>query len=176
MMVGLERGTVELEPHDPAWRDAYEREVERLHELVGNYVVEFQHVGSTAVEGLPAKPVVDLLAVLDEATDITEVVTTLEANGYEHRPNDDVPDRAFLAKGPRSERTHYLSLVDRDGDCYREQVAFRDYLRAHPGVAEAYADLKRELAAEHPDDRSAYTAEKSAFVERVLADALAWRD
>lgn len=175
-MVGLERNTVELEPHDSAWHDAYEREVERLRDLAGDRVLEFQHVGSTAVEGLPAKPVVDLLAVVDEETDTASVVTTLEANGYEHRPNDDVSDRAFLAKGPRSERTHYLSLVTRDSDCYREQVAFRDYLRAHPGVRGEYADLKRELAAKHPDDRSAYTAGKRPFVERVLADALAWQD
>ena len=171
-MVGLERGAVELEPHDPAWRDAYETEVERLRGLVGGRVRSFEHVGSTAVEGLLAKPIVDLLAVVDDPDRTDDLVATLEANGYEHRPNDDVPDRVFLAKGPRDNRTHYLSLAERDSDCYREQVAFRDHLRENPAVADEYAERKRELAAEYSDDRKAYTAEKSAFVEEVLGDAM----
>ncbi|WP_232688413.1 GrpB family protein [Halobacterium zhouii] len=170
-MVGLERGTVELEPYDPAWREAYETEVECLRTIVGGRVRSFEHVGSTAVEGLPAKPVVDLLAVVDDPDETDTLVDVLESNGYEHRPNDDVPDRVFLAKGPPENRTHYLSLVERDSDCYREQVAFRDHLREHPNVAEEYAGLKRELAAEHGDDRAAYTAKKSAFVEQILDDA-----
>jgi GrpB-like predicted nucleotidyltransferase (UPF0157 family) len=171
-MVGLERGTVELELYDPTWREAYETEVERLRGLVGGRVRSFEHVGSTAVEGLPAKPVIDLLAVVADLEESDDLVAVLQSNGYEHRPNDDVPDRVFLAKGPRENRTHYLSLVKRGSDCYREQVAFRDYLRDNPTVAETYAARKRELAAESPDDRESYTAGKSAFVERVLEAAL----
>ncbi|MDL0138078.1 GrpB family protein [Halobacterium salinarum] len=168
-MVGLARDTVELEPHDSAWHDAYKREAQRLRELVGDRVLDFQHVGSTAVDGLPAKPVIDVLAVVDDDSTADDLAVVLAAHGYEHRPNDDVPDRVFLAKGPRSERTHYLSLVTRDSDCYREQIAFRDALRSSPDRREEYAELKRELAAEHADDRRAYTAAKSASIERMLA-------
>lgn len=169
-MVGLERGTVELERSHGEWRDAYESEVQRLRELTDD-VRSFEHVGSTAVPGVPAKPVVDMLAVVDDG-DVEETVATLTANGYERRPNDDVPDRVFLAKGPPEERTHYLSLTGRDSDCYREQVAFRDYLRENPPVADEYAALKRALADEYHDDRAAYTAGKREFVEDVLRNAL----
>lgn len=144
-----------------------------MQSVTGDRPLEFEHVGSTAVEGLAAKPIIDLLAVVEDADDATALVPVLEDNGYEHRPNDGVPDREFLARGPRTNRTHYLSLVERDGDCYREQVAFRDYLRERSDVAAEYEALKRELAEEYPDDRSAYTERKGRFVERVLERAMA---
>lgn len=171
-MVGLERGTVELVPYRPEWADRYEAEIERLEAIAGDRLLDFEHVGSTAVEGLSAKPIIDLLAVVADLDDVADLLAVLEAHGYEHRPNDDVDGRVFLAKGPKTDRTHYLSLVEREGEVYREQVAFRDYLREHPDVAAEYGRLKRELAAEYPDDRANYTAAKSEFVERVLRRAL----
>lgn len=171
-MVGLERGTVELREYDPAWKRRYEAEVERLVSVVGDRLLDFEHVGSTAVEGLAAKPILDLVAVVDDLGDADDLIPVLEAEGYEHRPNDGVPDRLFFAKGPRTNRTHYLSVCERGSDPYREQVAFRDYLRDHPEVAAEYESLKRDLADAHADDRDAYTAGKEAFVERVLERAL----
>ncbi|CQH53857.1 UPF0157 family protein [Halobacterium hubeiense] len=170
-MVGLSRNEVALEAHDSSWRETYREEAQRLRKLVGDRVEAIEHVGSTAVPGIPAKPIIDVLVVVgDGQTDA--VAAELGANGYDRRPNDDVPDRVFLARGPPDCRTHYLSLVESDSDCHREQVAFRDYLRDHSAVATAYAALKRELAAEYPENREAYTAEKSAFVEDVLDRAL----
>jgi GrpB-like predicted nucleotidyltransferase (UPF0157 family) len=170
-MVGLSRNAVALELHDPSWHDAYREEAERLRNLVGEYVEAVEHVGSTAIKGIPAKPIVDVLVVVsDGKTDAMAV--SLDANGYERRPNDDVPDRVFLVRGPPDCRTHYLSLVEADSNCHREQVAFRDYLREYPDVAAAYASLKRDLAAMYPENREVYTAEKSAFVEDVLDRAL----
>ncbi|WP_135830316.1 GrpB family protein [Halorussus halobius] len=173
-MTGLERGTVELVAHRPEWKRQYEAEVARLASAVGDRLQsdDFEHVGSTAVEGLPAKPVVDLLAVVDDADEARALVPVLDDLGYEYRPNDGVADRLFLARGPRTNRTHYLSLCERDSDCYREQVAFRDYLRANPEVAAEYEALKRELADAYPDDRPSYTEAKGEFVEAVLADAM----
>ena len=166
-MVGLSRNAVALEAHDSSWRDAYREESQRLRNLVGDRVEAIEHVGSTAIPRLPAKPIIDVLVVVsDGQTDA--VAAELGANGYHRRPNDDVPDRVVLARGPPDCRTHYLSLVKADSDCHREQVAFRDDLRDHPDVAAAYAALKRELAAAHPENRDAYTAEKSEFVEDVL--------
>ncbi|USZ68311.1 GrpB family protein [Halorussus salilacus] len=171
-MVGLERGTVELREHDPAWTRRYEAEVERLQSVAGDRLRAFEHVGSTAVEGLAAKPVIDLVGTVDSLDDATDLVGVLESHGYEYRPNDEVPDRLFFARGPRSNRTHYLSICERESDTYREQVAFRDYLRENPEAAAEYEALKRDLADAHPDDRAAYTAGKSAFVERALQRAL----
>lgn len=171
-MVGLERGTVELREYRPEWKRRYEAEVEQLEAVAGDRLLDFEHVGSTAVEGLAAKPILDLVAVVDDLDDADDLIPVLEAEGYEHRPNDGVPDRLFFAKGPRTNRTHYLSVCERESECYREQVAFRDYLRDHPEVAAEYESLKRDLAAAHADDRDAYTAGKEAFVERVLERAL----
>jgi GrpB-like predicted nucleotidyltransferase (UPF0157 family) len=171
-MVGLERGAVVLEPHQLVWKRCYEEEVERLESSTDNRLDGYEHIGSTAIEGLAAKPVIDLLAVVGDLSDArTTLVPVLEHHGYEYRPGD-VRGRLFLAKGPRTNRTHYLSLAERHSDFYVEKVAFRDYLREHPDIAAAYGSLKRELAAEHPDDRSAYTEGKGAFIERVLETAM----
>lgn len=170
--VGLKRGTVELRRYRPEWKRRYEAEVERLRSIAGDRLLDFEHVGSTAVEGLAAKPIVDLLAAVENLDEATDLVAVLEAHGYEYRPNDGVAGRLFLAKGPRSNRTHYLSLCERGNEYYRETVAFRDYLRNHPEAAAEYETLKRELADAHADDRDAYTAKKGEFVERVLAEAL----
>lgn len=171
-MVGLARGTVELEPYDPGWQDAYAEEVERLRSVAGESITEFQHVGSTAVEGLPAKPVVDLLAVVPALERTDALVEALEASGYECRPDATVPDRRFLAKGPRSNRTHYLSLTEGDSGYYREAIAFRDALRADDALRDSYAARKRELAARYPKDRDSYTAAKDMFIQGVLDEAI----
>lgn len=167
-MGGLERGTVALEPYNCEWPDRYREEVERLRPIVGDRIREFEHVGSTAVEGLTAKPIIDILGAVSDLEAVTDLVPVLEAHGYEHRPDTDVPDRIFLAKGPRDDRTHYLSLTECGSNCYVDLVDFRDYLRSNPDVVAEYERLKRNLADAHPDDRETYTREKSAFVEGAL--------
>ncbi|EMA01492.1 GrpB family protein [Haloferax denitrificans] len=172
--LGLARGTVELVAHDPRWREAYEREVERLRPRLcatAENGVRFEHVGSTAVPGLAAKPIVDLLVLVSDRDDAGDIARTLGAAGYEERP-DDVPDRRFFVRGPPDRRTHYLSLTEVGSDCHREQVAFRDALRADDDLAAEYERRKRRLAEAHPDERSQYTAAKSSFVESVLGDVL----
>lgn len=174
-MLGLERGTVELVSHRHAWAEAYEREAARLQERLGDRLLAVEHVGSTAVEGLDAKPVVDLLGVVADLGAARDLRPTLADAGYEHR-EESVPDRLFFAKGPREARTHYLSLCERGSDCYRDQVLFRDYLRANPETRDAYCRLKRELAERYPEDRASYTAEKASFVEGVIELATTERD
>jgi GrpB-like predicted nucleotidyltransferase (UPF0157 family) len=171
-MVGLDRERVRVEPADPTWREAYERERRRLDDLIGTDVLGFEHVGSTAVEGLPAKPVIDLLAVVDDVDAARDLLPALEANGYEYRPKPDESERLHLSKGPPDDRTHYLKLVERGSEFHRETAAFRDHLREHPDVAERYAELKRDLAERYPEDRDAYTEAKAEFVEDVLDEAL----
>lgn len=169
--LGLARGTVELRAHRPEWHAAFASEADRLRELLGDRLCGLEHVGSTAVEGLPAKPVVDVLGLVADLGTARELVAPLADAGYEHRPGD-VSGRSFLAKGPPSNRTHYLSLTPTGGRVHREQVAFRDYLRDHPRTAARYARLKREFAARYPEDRESYTAAKEPFVADVLSTAL----
>lgn len=170
-MMGLERGTVELEPHQEVWTERYTTEVQRLHDIVGNRVVEFEHIGSTAIEGLPAKPIIDILALVVDITDANALSPVLEDCGYERRP-DDIEDRLFFAKGPRTNRTVYLSLTERGSDFHRETIAFREYLRAHPDAADEYASVKQRLAERYPEDRDAFTATKGDFIEDILDEAM----
>lgn len=169
--LGLSRGTVELRAHRSEWHAAFANEADQLRDLLGDRLCGLEHVGSTAVEGLPAKPVVDVLGLVTDLETARELVTPLADAGYEHRP-EDVSGRVFLAKGPPSNRTHYLSLAPTGGRVHREQVAFRDYLRDNPRTAARYARLKREFAARYPEDRASYTAAKEPFVADVLSTAL----
>lgn len=98
-------------------------------------------------------------------------MAVLEGMGYEHRGDGGVRGRILLAKGPRSRRTHHLSLVEPTSDHWRRSLLFRDYLRAHPKAAGEYRKLKRELARRYPEDRESYTAGKDGFIERAIEDA-----
>jgi GrpB-like predicted nucleotidyltransferase (UPF0157 family) len=168
--LGLARGTVVLRDHRESWHVAFEREAARLRDLLGDRALAVKHVGSTAVRGLPAKPVVDLSVAVDSLAVARDCVPALRRAGYERRP-DTVPDRLFLARGPRDARTHYLTLTPLDSGTWRDHLDLRAYLRGRPDARERYGRVKRELAARHANDRAAYTAAKGGFVERLLAEA-----
>lgn len=166
-MIGLERGIVELVPYQAEWTKRYEREVGRLTDIAGDRFVEFEHIGSTAIEGMPAKPIIDILAVVENLDEAEAVSSVLEKHGYERRP-DTVGERLFFTKGPRSNRTVYLSIAEMGSDFYAEKIAFRDYLRENPELAKRYASVNKRLAEEYPEDRDRYTADKGEFIRGVL--------
>lgn len=170
-MVGLERGTVKLEPYREEWVDLYNREVQRLKDIAGNRFLEFEHIGSTAIEGTPAKPIIDILALVEDLANTKDLIPVLEEHGYEHRPGD-VEGRLFFAKGPRTNRTFYLSITERVSDFYEEKIAFREYLREHSEAAEQYASLKKRLAKQYPENREKYTAEKGEFIQDIVDVAM----
>ena len=170
-MIGLSQDKVKVVPYDPAWRVFYQAEAERVCEALRGKVVAVEHAGSTSVEGLDAKPIIDLMVAIESLASAEEFQPALAELGYEFRPEDDVPGRLFFARGPRDNRTHHLSLTELDGEFWRVQLLFRDHLRTHPETVEAYRRLKRELAAEYPDARPAYTAAKGEFILRILEQA-----
>lgn len=174
-MVGLERGTVELESYNDEWQRAFETEAERVRATFGDRIVALEHVGSTAIEGLAAKPIIDMLLVVETLIDEQRWIDRLENLDYAFRPDDSVSDRLFFAKGPERDRTHYLSVTEHGSDTHVEQRLFRDHLRRHPRKAKEYEQLKRKLATRFPDDRGAYTERKSQFVQRILREAKAER-
>lgn len=168
---------VELVPSDPAWPRRYEEEATRLRTIIPvDLLIDLEHIGSTAVPGLAAKPIIDIQAMvtdLDAAK--ARLIEPLEAAGYAFWAENPDTDRLFFVKGlppsaPR--RTHHLHIMEAGPGALRH-VAFRDYLRDHPGEAERYADLKQDLARRHRTDREAYTAAKGAFIEDVLDRAVA---
>jgi GrpB-like predicted nucleotidyltransferase (UPF0157 family) len=171
-MVGLRRGSVLLVPHRSEWRKLFEEEAARLRSALGEKILRVEHVGSTAVESMEAKPLIDMMAAVESLEDARGLVPALERMGYEHRGDGGVRGRIFLAKGPRSRRTHHLSLAEPTSDHWQKSLLFRDHLWAHPEVAEEYRNLKRELARKFPEDRDSYTAGKDSFIERSTECAL----
>jgi GrpB-like predicted nucleotidyltransferase (UPF0157 family) len=170
-MVGLRRGSVLLVPHQSEWRVLFEEEAARLRSVLGDKILRVEHVGSTAVEGMEAKPLIDMMAAVESLEDARDLVPVLEGMGYEYRDDGGVRGRIFFAKEPRSRRTHHLSLAEPTSDYWQRSLLFRDHLRAHPEAAEEYRDLKRELARRYPEDRESYTASKNRFIERAIESA-----
>lgn len=166
-------------PYDPRWRTAFKEEEAQLRAcLPAGQVLRIEHIGSTAVPGLAAKPIIDILVgVSDLAETRRATVPILTAQGYEYlwRPTqgDDGPPwyAWFIKRDPAGgARTHHLHMVE-TGPAFAEhweRPRFRDYLIAHPDAAQQYGDLKLQLAATHPNDRAAYTRAKSKFIQAVL--------
>lgn len=164
-----------LVSYRPEWGALFEEEAARLRSVLGEKVLRIEHVGSTAVEGMEAKPLIDMMAAVESLDEARGLVLALEGLGYEHRGDGGMEGRIFLAKGPRSRRTHHLSLTEPTSEHWQRSILFRDHLRVHPEVAKEYGDLKRELARKYPEDRESYTAGKDRFVERVIESARAGR-
>ena len=170
--IGLPRGIVRLLQSDPAWPRAFRAESARLESAIaaaGLPPLAFEHIGSTAVPELDAKPIIDLLAGHARDADPRSWFAILIAIGYEHRGPQGVPERELFVLGPESRRTHHLNLVAVDGQFWRDHLVFRDRLRSDAELREEYAALKRSLAATHPGDRPAYTAGKAAFIAQVMS-------
>jgi len=163
---------VQLVPYDPAWPGLFAAEAERLRGVLDPaQLLGIQHFGSTAIAGLAAKPIIDILiAVRSLAHAKATLVEPIASLGYLYWPDNPKQDRMFFVKGmpPHGERrTHHVHVTEPDGEMWRRRLAFRDHLRAHRDEAQRYEALKRSLAAHHPTDREAYTDAKTAYVEAV---------
>jgi GrpB-like predicted nucleotidyltransferase (UPF0157 family) len=174
------REEVAIRPYDPTWPDSFRREEEHLRAcLPADLLGRIEHFGSTAVPGLAAKPIVDILVeVRDLQTTRERVAPVLEGQGYEYfwRPThgDDGPPfyAWFIKRDPVSgARTHHIHMVEPGFAEHWERLWFRDHLIAHPEVARQYEELKRRLASEFPNDRVAYTRGKTEFIVRMTNEA-----
>lgn len=171
--LGLEADRVRLVPHDPRWAVAFAAEAARLREAIGPYALAVEHIGSTAIPGIPAKPILDIGVAVRRFEEATACVPLLERLGYEYLGENGIPRRHFLRRGHPT--THHLHIFELGSSRWEEHLLFRDYLRSHPDEAQRYAALKRELARCHPEDRDAYLQGKAAFIAAVLAAARAWQ-
>ncbi|HKG95781.1 MAG TPA: GrpB family protein [Gemmatimonadaceae bacterium] len=170
--VGLPSGALLLAAYDPAWADAFEEERALIAEAFGGLPARVEHVGSTSVPGLAAKPIIDILVGRPPESALEPYVDALVGAGYEYRGEYGIPGRHYFVRGlAPAARTHHLHMVALGSALWRDHLAFRDYLRAHPEAAAAYEALKRELAARHADDRGAYSEAKAPFIRGVVAAA-----
>lgn len=160
-----------LVPYDPTWPRQFEEERARLAQVLSPWLVgPIEHIGSTAVPGLTAKPVIDIMAGvrdLPSSLDARAAIALLDYVYFPHRP--DVMH--WFCKPSPARRTHHLHLVPVTSALWGERVTFRDYLRSSPAAAAEYATLKQALAVQHQFDREAYTDAKGAFVRSILERA-----
>jgi GrpB-like predicted nucleotidyltransferase (UPF0157 family) len=161
---------------DPAWAGAAQAEIDRIAAALGPVALGLEHVGSTSVPGLAAKPILDLQLSVASLEPLSAFGDPLARLGYRFVPDPEMPDYLFFGRPPERPRTHHLHVCETGSDQERRHLAVRDFLRAHPDEAAAYAQLKRAVAERHPRDRLAYMAGKDRYVVELQARALRWRE
>ena len=171
-MLGVARNKVALAPHDDAWASEYRLAADQLMGIIGDNIIEIHHVGSTAIKGIAAKPILDIAIVIKNVEILN--VSGMEAAGYEYRGDAGVPGRHFFVRRVNGEiSTHHVHCYLEGNDNYESLVLFAGFLNANPEYARQYNDLKLELARQFPDDRGAYGEAKTAFIEKVAVLARA---
>jgi GrpB-like predicted nucleotidyltransferase (UPF0157 family) len=159
-------GTIVVVDYDPSWPELFEKLKAHVEPVLAGLAISIEHVGSTAVPGLAAKPVIDLDVVVSEG-DVAEAVVRLATLGYEHLGDQGVPEReAFRA--PPGAPVHHLYVCPSTSVALANHRAVRDHLRATPTDARAYGELKRQLAARYVDDADGYVEGKTSFLLAIL--------
>jgi len=171
-MLGLRHGTVELVAYRPEWAEAFREERIRLGRALSRLRCRVEHVGSTAVPGLLAKPILDIAVGIAAGQAVEGVIAALRGLSYEYRGDAGAEGGHVLVRGPEPlVRTHHVHVVDLGGAQWTSYLRFRDLLRRDPDARERYSTAKAALARRSPADREAYTASKDAIVHRLLAEA-----
>jgi GrpB-like predicted nucleotidyltransferase (UPF0157 family) len=161
-------------PYDPNWKFLFDEEKKMILEVIGAYAEDIRHVGSTSVEGLSAKPIIDIMIGIRTLTEAQNCIMPLSSLGYDYIPEyeKDLPMRRYFRKPSNGTRTHHIHMVELNSDFWARHLAFRDYLASHPKERDEYALLKIKLAEKYSTDREAYTDAKSDFINGIVSLAL----
>ena len=166
---------VEVVPHNPRWRNAFEAEAKHIGAALGENVVAIHHIGSTAIPDIYAKPVIDLLVEVGNITEVDERSSAMEALGYEAMGEFGIPGRRYFRKDNQEGiRTYQIHVFDAGSAQIDRHLAFRDYMIAHPEDARKYSELKRKLAKEHSQSINGYMDGKDSFIKEIDRKALRW--
>ncbi|MFK7844312.1 MAG: GrpB family protein [Rhodothermales bacterium] len=170
-MLGLKKGILKLVPFSEEWLELYQVEKKTVRKSLGQLVDDIQHVGSTslAVEGMIAKPILDIAVRVGDLSSVELSIPKMEAIGYTYRGEQGIAGRHLFAKGDPV--TIHLHMMLPGCSNWENQLYFRDYLLEHPEKAKAYAALKKRLFLQHDNDRRAYMDAKGAFIQQMLSEA-----
>lgn len=177
MALELKRGTVKLLPHQEQWDKTAKDTILTLKALLGSVAIDIQHIGSTAVHGIYAKPIIDIAVGVNNLDSIKLYIELLEQNGIMIR-NEDVTGQLLFVLGDNKKdiRTHHIHIVIWNSTAWHNYINFRDYLNTFPEQAKAYEKLKIKLALEFADDRQSYTVGKQELIDAILKQAQLWRN
>ncbi|MFD2629947.1 GrpB family protein [Oceanobacillus kapialis] len=165
-MLGLPKGEVFLAPWTHTWQQEFQLEKEKIQQGLQQYILEIHHIGSTAVEGISAKPIIDIAVVLHDFHDGGHCVSHLESLGYAYRGTNILPERHYFNKG--EPRTHQIHMYEKGSRFLMEQLMFRDYLRNNQDAKRDYEELKIQLSNANKHNKHKYAEEKTEFVRSVL--------
>lgn len=161
--------------YNPEWKEMFEAEARIVKEILGDNCAAVFHIGSSSVEGLKAKPIIDIMPVVQDLKLVDRQAEAFERIGYEYLGEFGMPGRRYLRKGG-DERTHQIHIFrQNDAENIERHLAVRDYLRAHKNIAEEYAALKENLALQYPYDIEKYCDGKDEFVKNLEELALEWK-
>lgn len=177
MPIGLKRGTVMVEPHRIEWEIAAQEMIRLLKDILKDDLIDAQHIGSTSIKGICAKPIVDIVAGVDSFDKIIRHNEALREHGIAYHMQYPPGQYLYVAgDSGRDIRTHYIHVVLWGQEAWRHYINMRDYLNTHEKEAKEYSALKERLAQQYPNDRSAYTSGKSELIEKILQLASEWRE
>ena len=176
MSIGMKRGTVYLEPHQADWERTAEKTICILRSILGSTAADIQHIGSTSIKTINAKPIIDIAVAVNEYELILNKCDELEKADIIFR-FDERPEQLLFVMGDFEKDTcsHHIHVVLHDSDEWNNYINFRDYLNSNIQAAREYETTKLRLAEQYPDDRIAYTDGKHEVIDRLLAEAREWK-
>ena len=158
-------------PYDEQWKHDFLQIKAEITNALGQLAIEIEHVGSTSVQGLSAKPIIDIDVVIKDYTGLENVISALGKIGYQHEGNLGIAGReAFKYDGKEHLRKHHLYVCPEDSPELKRHIAFRDYLQTHSDAVREYSRIKEEGAELYPDDIERYIEHKSPFIEKIYAE------
>ncbi|MFW9923521.1 MAG: GrpB family protein [Candidatus Thorarchaeota archaeon] len=166
---------IEVIEFDENWFLKFDKEKSILENILGSLILQIEHIGSTAIQGLAAKPIIDIMIGVESLEKANECIPYLEKLGYEYIPEheNELPNRRFFRKPPRgsTKRDFHIHIVVLGSSFWRKQLFFRDYLRSNINARIDYGNLKKELAIKYHDNRYEYTNAKTEFILNILSQA-----
>ena len=170
-----ENRTILVVPYHPGWSGKYQQEADKISAIFGQELISIHHIGSTAIPGMSAKPIIDMMPVVHNIDAVEIFNPAMIQLGYEPRGESGIPGRRYFVRGGDAHRTHHVHTYQPDNPEVNRHLDFRDYLITHPEEAQQYAGLKVELARQYPHDIDAYIAGKDGLIKKIIQRAHQWR-
>lgn len=168
----MRKPIVNLSDYNLNWEKEFEYEKKRIVDVIGDKVVGIEHIGSTSIKGLEAKPIIDIILGVQDLDEVSNFVMPLSEIEYEYVYKPEFKHRRFFRKGLWGQGTCHLHICEINSSEWIEKLLFRDYLRLHSHVAKEYASLKKELASKYKFDRPTYTKKKEPFIKTIIEIAM----
>jgi len=167
-MLGLHKDKVEIHSYTSEWAEEFKKEKAILKKLMGKYALSIEHVGSTSIPGLSAKPILDMAVGVKDISILRELIPFMNEHGYDILDSIEDKEEILGRKGTPDMRTHYIHIMVNDSERMKNQLLFRDYLIKNPQYIKEYENLKKDLSTKFKDDRLKYTAAKNDFIQKIL--------